>query len=351
MKTKVIDQLSDCELCGHFRQSRPSCILLLLFLLSINTFGQNIVPNYSFEVADSCPVSFNSHTYKYSLGCKYWGQASKGSVDYYNSCDTAAASINRLKPLVGVPENGYGFQNAFDGNAYVGVVMYDSMIPWFKEYLISEIPALQIDTFYRVVIRVSLADSSRFAIDGFGVVFTTYGSPDQNAPGAISVIPQIDFSNYGIISDTVNWISLTAIFKADSQYTNLIIGGFKDIVNTNITAFNNQPSKLAPFYSYYYVDDVSVEKLSSTKISQVLSADISRITPNPFSDKAILSFDNSTGEATTLFLYNILGEMLRAPETTTTDNFTIERKDLSSGLYYYRLCQKQKQLCGKFVLY
>src|SRR6185437_14325478 len=106
-----------------------------------------------------------------------------------------------------------------------------------KEYLFVNIPALALDTTYKVTIEVSLADSSRFATDGMGVLFTTYGSPDQYTDGTLNATPQIDYSNYGVITDTVHWVTLSSTFAADSPYTSMIIGGFKDASKMTISAF------------------------------------------------------------------------------------------------------------------
>ena len=90
-------------------------ILLVLSGFISSSYAQNLVSNYSFEEADSCPTHLNASSYEYSLGCLGWGQATGGTADYYNGCDTAAISIGYLAPLVGVPMNIWGYQDAFEG--------------------------------------------------------------------------------------------------------------------------------------------------------------------------------------------------------------------------------------------
>ncbi|MCD6013392.1 MAG: hypothetical protein K0Q79_3254 [Flavipsychrobacter sp.] len=125
-----------------------NALLLVLFILTVLpvAYAQNIVPNYSFEQADSCPVKLNTNTYKYSLGCVGWGQATTATSDYYNACDTAALSIGRLHPIAGILHNTWGYQYANIGSAYTGICMYYASLPFYKEYLIATIPPLQKDT-------------------------------------------------------------------------------------------------------------------------------------------------------------------------------------------------------------
>ena len=232
---------------------KPITILLSFLLTTTFSHAQNLVPNYSFEQDDSCPTNLNGNYYEYSLGCVSWGEVA-GTSDYYNACDTAAASINRPCPVVGVPLNSLGFQAAYDGIAYAGIATYDSQVTSYREYIIDSIPALEIDTPYLVSIEVSLADSSRFATDGLGVLFTTYGKPYVPPFATISETPQIDYTSYGVISDTMHWTKLSGIFIPDSAYTSLTIGGFRDETHMTVVPFNNFPKKNTPPSSYYYID-------------------------------------------------------------------------------------------------
>ena len=88
-------------------------IAAVLFTLASD--AQNIVPNFSFEQYDSCLSTPNVSSYEYSLNCVSWGQATSDPVQYYNACDTAAASLGRFYPWVGVPNNEQGNQNAYEG--------------------------------------------------------------------------------------------------------------------------------------------------------------------------------------------------------------------------------------------
>jgi hypothetical protein len=305
--------------------------------LFFGAHAQNIVPNYSFEVADSCPTDFNHHTYKYSLGCVGWGQATNATADYFNACDTAAVSIGRTYPIVGVSNNFFGYQKAYQGLAYAGIYTYDSILFNYREYLITDIPALQKDTAYKVTIFVSLADSSRFATNGLGVFFSTYGSPGQFSGSNLHLIPQVDYFDKGIISDTANWTKLSGSFVADSAYTSLIIGCFKNDSELNFSAVNGAPLTNRRGTSYYYIDNVIVEKLSSSSVFQIGPISHEKLYPNPFYNYATLFFDNRNNQTCKLEIYNVNGRLVRTIDAITTNRIRIERNDLPTGFYYYKL--------------
>src|ERR1035437_7061145 len=71
--------------------------------------GQNIVPNPSFEIHDSCPTGVTQ--IDRSTGWCSYGQ----TPDYFNSCNNNQVSV---------PGNYAGYQNALTGNAYSGFLTY-----------------------------------------------------------------------------------------------------------------------------------------------------------------------------------------------------------------------------------
>ena len=326
-------------------------LFFILFLFTFSVHAQNIVPNYSFEEKDSCPTNLNGSFYKYSLGCVSWGEAA-GSVDYFNACDTSATSLGSVNPIVGVPDNIWGHQTAFEGFAYTGIVTYDSELTSYREYLIDSIPALEMDTPYLVSIEVSLADSSRFATDGLGVLFTTYGVPYCPSLGTIPNTPQVDYTSYGIITDTMNWTKLSGIFIPDSAYTTLTIGGFKNASNMHILGFNGNAHKLEPYNSYYYIDNVVVEKLSATASIASISKDNDvNIYPNPMTDHSTLLFNNRNHQNTILSIFNAQGQIVQQINDIHSDRIIIERNGLPSGFYYYQLRNPNKIITtGKLII-
>src|SRR5438105_2586562 len=84
-------------------------VLTVTFLSFLNGFAQqNLVPNPSFEEYNSCPDAESEFD-----RVNEW-KVFKNNPDYQNSCD--------LTNNAGVPKNMWGYQQAFYGNAYAGIL-------------------------------------------------------------------------------------------------------------------------------------------------------------------------------------------------------------------------------------
>lgn len=294
-------------------------ILLLCLISTANIGAQNIVPNYSFEEADSCPTNYcitSIYGSGYNLGCKQWALATKATSDYFNTCAPASTPI-------GVPTNDLGYQPAFEGNAYVGTISYRSFSSW-REYLLTNIPPLMVDTPYDVSVCVSLANGSGVAVSGFGIFFTTYDARDSTKTSAIEVTPQVNFSSYGIISDTLHWTKLRASFIPDSAYTNLILGVFPGTsgIDTTVVGTNGQ--------SYYYYDNVVVRKASSiTSSSDLNEGPALTIYPQPVLTVLNITFRE---KITHLEIADVIGHVLVVKDIQST-TAAVNIQDFPPGVY------------------
>lgn len=233
---------------------KPLIILLCLSMTCATLYAQpNHVPNPGFEdTLTMCPNGLSQVTTR----CKDWFQfTSGGSSDYYHGCNTGVT--------VGVPLNLLGHQQAAQGIAYGGFIVYTPSN--YKEYLAVAITPLQIGTRYEVSMSVSLADKSVYAIEDLGIYFYDNGPTSQIAhAGNYNVTPQVEYSSYGIVSDTANWVRLTSSFVADSAYDNIVIGTFKPFANMDTTQLHPSPSYP---YAYYYVDSVVIKILDSFAVT------------------------------------------------------------------------------------
>ena len=299
-------------------------LLALLLLLSIHHFtkAQNLVHNPDFSLHAACPSDQGQVNRVNS-----WYQVTQGTPDYFSSCS--------LVPQLQVPANTFGYQ-ASPSNAMLGFYTFDA-VSAYREYIGTDIPPLTIDLTYDVTIRVSLADSVRFATDGLGVYFYVNGKPDTNLSAWIPVTPQIDYSDQGILTDKVKWITLTKQFVADSNYTHLVIGSFKSDADTHLSAPTAYMSAYGDI-SYYYIDSVSVSRPGfSSAISSVPADAKAKLAPNPFRDFTVLTFDNRPGDQYTLSIYNAQGSVVYRQENIVTGHVRIDRNNLPDGFYYYQL--------------
>lgn len=224
-------------------------LALIFFLNSCIVYGQqNHVVNGDFETVVSCPTGISQMS-----TCYGWRRYTGGSSDYYNACNNGFA---------GVPVNATGFQFAASGNAYCGIITHiGATVPSADaEYVAGSMQPLIPGTPYEVSLSVNVSNISTLGSDNLGIYFYDNG-PTTTISGTgsmLSVTPQVYFSNYGIIADTVNWVRLSAVFVADSAYDNIVIGPYK-----NAQGSYNIDTLLRPLTSlgavYYYIDSVVVK--------------------------------------------------------------------------------------------
>src|SRR5665213_2039907 len=98
------------------------CLTFLSFGLGTRVvYAQNLVPNYSFEVYDTCPYHSNQIFF-----APPWQGVTTNSTDYFNACSS----------VYGVPTAGLGdWQYARTGNAYAGIIVINSFGANYREYL------------------------------------------------------------------------------------------------------------------------------------------------------------------------------------------------------------------------
>jgi len=83
---------------------------------------------------------------------------------------------------------------------------------------------------------------------------------------------------------------------------------------------------------------------NSTSVSSVLY-------PNPMTNSAHLFFSNASASTWTLTLTDLTGTKVCDQITTNGNTFTIERKNLSTGIYFYSINNSEgKYSNGKIVV-
>lgn len=88
--------------------------VFFIFLIFFQVFGlraqENLVPNGSFEEYWDCPISNNLNNGQFEKA-KGWWSPTNATPDYFNRCNNG---------IVGIPTNFWGYQEAFQGDGYVG---------------------------------------------------------------------------------------------------------------------------------------------------------------------------------------------------------------------------------------
>ena len=73
------------------------------------------------------------------------------------------------------------------------------------------------------------------------------------------------------------------------------------------------------------------------------------IFPNPAHDLVTLRFENPTGQSANLRIVDITGRVVANPSATNTNQFLIDVRDFSPGVYFFQLECARQSFVGKFV--
>lgn len=235
---------------------------LLFLVAAFSSKSQNLVPNGSFEMLDSCWFAGGS-----IYLAKPWFQPV-----FYNGTNSLGASSSDLfnycsiDPLSQVPFNGVGYQNAKSGVGYAGIVfLYDSILSSnlnYREYIEVKLNSkLKADSKYCLSFYVSLANYVKYATSRIGAYFSR-DSLIQRDPDfyklfkPFNLIPQVENPYGNIIIDTTNWVLIRGEFMSQGGEQFLTIGNFYDNPQTDyLTVLPIWPVEYA---AYYYIDDVSL---------------------------------------------------------------------------------------------
>jgi len=238
---------------------------ILIFIISENLQSQNLVPNPSFEIYISCPTDMTLNSVQKLV--PDWILPTRGTSDYFNACS---------KFQVGIPQNFIGNLYAFDGNAYVGIVMLEKppindtlkvKSNNYREYLQAElIESLQKGKSYCITLYYAIANYSTYATNGLGVCLTSEKISNRISSKVLTCVPILTVPNDTIYTNRDYWYTLTDTIIANGDEKYITIGNFYDDRKTkyktlDISELNSalrsriQQNKIA----YYYIDMVSVE--------------------------------------------------------------------------------------------
>jgi hypothetical protein len=233
-----------------FKMKKISVIIFLFFFTFVLNAQQNLVPNHSFEVIDTCP----GPGYSPSHYAKHWFDI-RNSPDLFSVCDTSGGDYL-------VPNNSFGYQCPSNGSSYIGLYSFTSpsLNSCVNELAASKLKDSLIKNIkYYVSYKVVRSNGipgfpMKYATSKQGMkLFTkkpTYVTGFSN-DNYVNNFSQINTSQ--VIIDTLNWTTIKTSFIADSNYKYLSIGSFHDYGNSDTTkVFNGSGIHSA----YYYFDDI-----------------------------------------------------------------------------------------------
>lgn len=226
---------------------RKSCFSLYFLVIPFCAFSQNLVPNSSFELYDTCPNSVGQIGY----ATPWFGE----TVDYYNSCASTVC------PYCSPPSVGGEFQYARTGNAFAGLYCRHG-ISDIREYLqVRLIDTLVNSRCYKISFFVNLHNGCIWGVNNIALHFsdTSFTNASFSVMNLSSDVFKLENP---IITDTLGWTEISGIYFANGTEQFISIGNFKDDANTDTLAVNTYSTATA-VGGYYYIDDVSVVPIDS----------------------------------------------------------------------------------------
>lgn len=223
--------------------------------------AQNLVVNGDFEAYNTCPASIGAIAYSPTFtsfpSVQNWVQASNGTSDYFHTCATDAT--------VGIPTNGFGYQQPHSGNAYAGVFGYMSGglgTTAYREFIATRLSVpLKKDSLYCVSFFVS-PTAGGAQMPGTTIAVNSVAAFMSDT--LLTAVPPtvMDSSRFVMndtnnhLSDTSKWYQITGLYLAKGTERWITIGVFPTRGALPYTLLST--GWTGQFVNYYYIDDVSV---------------------------------------------------------------------------------------------
>lgn len=303
----------------------------LLFVATLRCEAQNLVPNPSFELlTDTCPCGLGLIGTAKPLYWERWNQ----SPDYFNACVALPCIIDSL---IDVPQNGFGFQYALDGDAYVGMFAYDGNES-FREYVGCQLLSpLQVGQTYVLSFFVNAVGGSyfwtRWACNNMGMLFTMQPNiwTDADQP-AFELRNYAHLRSMAVISDTATWTLVSGTFQADSAYQYLVIGNFFSDALTDTMHLVPGGSLGA----YCFVDGVCVKQAGQVCAFTSGIAEVAAVDPYAWPSPTNDQLHVRTFAGTEWLLFDATGRLVQTG-VSATELLSIPVHDRAMGEYVLRL--------------
>ena len=307
--------------------------------------AQNLVPNHSFEVPDSCPAT---HTFlALGEGPLQWFSGG-GTPDYFQSCVPPPNEAS-------VPLHDYAYQYPQDGENCIGLITYEVNSGGIREYAMVQLSTpLVAGQTYGVSFYANAAwngtDSMHpqmnHASSHVGALFTMQPRPWTGFDPWPLATGNAQVFHPWIIADTVNWTLVSGSFVADSAYQYLMVGNHYD--NSITDTISLGPSIQLP-RAYTLVDNVCV---SPSPSGCELNHEINEIPdigpmvfPNPAQNELVIQ--NANGAEAGVF--DAVGRRIWQG-LLVSDRWGLDVRAWSRGAYVLRLKHLGAVSSHRFVL-
>jgi hypothetical protein len=264
-----------CHLLKNNFKKKTAIILLSFFLFQIREVkGQplNIVPNYSFELIDTCPLLLGS------IGiAQPWFGAQCGynpNPPYNYMCISASTDIHHL--CTGVPPNfdnfpELGYQMPRTGSCMAGAGIVFISNNQGREYLeVTLLEKLKMKKNYCGSFYLNSADKPATQVSGIGMALTKDTLLQVSTPDCLFCMIDTNASIQSpiakVITDSVGWTCIKGIYTAQGDEMMMTVGSFLPWDSMEYIALNPPPFDYG--YAYYFFDDFSVVELPDFSLTQ-----------------------------------------------------------------------------------
>jgi len=218
---------------------------LIILFLAISPFysdGQNLVQNPGFEINTGFPVTGG----QWSLATN-WSNANSptASPDYLHTNGSGNVQL---------PGSIFGTVSPYQGNAIMGMAMWYSPSPNFREYVSQTLAApLVVGSSYTFSFYITNGIPGTYGGAGTENVEVDFSVNPFNQSGStpFNYTPLLTNSTM-IYSST--WIQMSYSFVATAPYTHFAIGNFRTDANSVIQQFVSTPNPGA----YFFIDEVAL---------------------------------------------------------------------------------------------
>lgn len=193
---------------------------------------------------------------------------SSDTPDYFNLNDYSQRKV--FEDYLGgtIPRTGNGFAGIFCYRMHPG-----RNIKNIREFMETTLTGeLEKDSLYRVEVSLCLDKESNIAIKNFGILFSNSSLQVNRDLKLSSLEPQIEF-NSCYLDSIKSWITLQSFYRAGGFEKYFMIGNFKSDKNTTTRKIRPIVEKgkrrkwdlsSGEKATYYYIDDVVIEKAEIT---------------------------------------------------------------------------------------
>jgi len=304
------------------------------------SFSQNLVPNYSFEILDSCPYLQGQLSF-----AKGWINPYPDSIstpDFFSSCASAIGAST--------PSNFAGYSVPLTDSSYVGLVCFMRFQNYknIREYAeIQLIQTLTAGEQYYLEMNISCAEVVGFAqnLIGMSLSDTLYS---RISFGYFPISTAIEYTGSPII-DTANWIKISGIYTASGTENYLLLGCFKPDSLLQLDSINVGLPGLGQ--SYYYFDDIKVIPLDSLQgIDEPISNFSVNVYPNPAKEWLTLDFNSNIQKQLNVSLVSLDGKEIKTWSEKYTSKMYLTLSQLSNGIYFLKIRNGAGEVVRKVVV-